>query len=466
MERGDRAFLDAMTGIFQHRNPKHALEGLCDGVCNVATGVGLGVAALITATSAGASEEGALGAAKGFGAGLVGLAGLAGYGTYTGAQQLLRGITNTPEAASHALKGDQLWDSSLGKWSAVNLWEDLMTLPTTDEDIQLRARRKFIEQEHILQRDKQEKDNTTNEDTSPASASSSLDYYGLLEVDRTASTEEIRKAFMRKALVSHPDKNPNDSDATREFQQLLTAYNILKNEGMRLTYDQYGGHQQPFGEGGVANAAEAAESVNPFEILLGTKFLEPLTGMLRLIYYFESNALYTNEMLTELHCRNRLRVARNLLSFVETCGEERFSILLRDAVSTRCGPQIVACVAESYHIAARQGLYDSNWKRELDGWYSSKVLSLSSTARTAAASAKAVTKTIKKTLSEEDLIEMLLCACKYDVCRTVLQACRLILYDSGASSIEKQRRVHQLNKLSNMARAEVERELASRACTN
>ncbi|CCW65207.1 unnamed protein product [Phytomonas sp. EM1] len=451
-----------MTGIFAQGNPKHALEGLGDGVRNVATGVGLGVAALVTTTSAGASQEGALGAAKGLGAGLVGLAGLTGYGTYAGVRQLVRGITNTPEAATHALKGDQLWDSTLGKWAEVNLWQDLATLPATDEDIQAQARREFIEQEKILKAYTPAKEGIAHEDSSPVRSSSSPDYYDLLGVDRTAASDEIRKAFMRKALVAHPDKNPNDPDATWRFQQLMTAYNTLSNEAMRVTYDQYREDPSLRREGSGANAAGGAESVNLLEVILGAEFLEPLIGRIRLIYYFETNALYTHEMLTELHRRNRLRVARNLLSFVEAGGEERFRAALRDAISTRCGPQIVDCVAEGYHIAARQCLYDSSWKRELDSWYTSKALSLSSTAHAAAASAKAVTKAIKKTLSEDDMTEMLLCACKYDVCRTIIQTCRLILYDNGASANEKHQRAQRLDMLSKMARVEVEKEMASR----
>ena len=53
------------------------------------------------------------------------------------------------------------------------------------------------------------------------------DYYELLEVDRDASEEQIRKAYRKQALKYHPDKNPGDSDAERRFKEWGTLRNRI-----------------------------------------------------------------------------------------------------------------------------------------------------------------------------------------------------------------------------------------------
>ncbi|KAJ1963233.1 hypothetical protein GGI12_002171 [Dipsacomyces acuminosporus] len=63
------------------------------------------------------------------------------------------------------------------------------------------------------------------------------DYYDTLGVSNTASTEEIRTAYMRKAVKVHPDRNPS-ANATSEFQRLADAYYTLSDADRRRTYDR------------------------------------------------------------------------------------------------------------------------------------------------------------------------------------------------------------------------------------
>ena len=65
------------------------------------------------------------------------------------------------------------------------------------------------------------------------------DYYKVLEVDRTASQKEIKKAFRNLALKHHPDKNP-DEDTSRKFREIAEAYEVLRDEEKRRQYDQMG----------------------------------------------------------------------------------------------------------------------------------------------------------------------------------------------------------------------------------
>jgi len=66
------------------------------------------------------------------------------------------------------------------------------------------------------------------------------DYYEILEVSRDATLEVIKKAYRQKALQYHPDKNPGDKAAEEKFKEATEAYEILKDEEKRQTYDRYG----------------------------------------------------------------------------------------------------------------------------------------------------------------------------------------------------------------------------------
>ncbi|XP_066998164.1 dnaJ homolog subfamily B member 6-B isoform X2 [Anabrus simplex] len=68
-----------------------------------------------------------------------------------------------------------------------------------------------------------------------------VDYYRILEVSRTASTTDIKKAYRRLALRWHPDKNPENLDeATKKFKEISEAYEVLSDDKKRRVYDQYG----------------------------------------------------------------------------------------------------------------------------------------------------------------------------------------------------------------------------------
>uniref|UniRef100_A0A182RDB2 DnaJ homolog subfamily C member 17 n=1 Tax=Anopheles funestus TaxID=62324 RepID=A0A182RDB2_ANOFN len=67
---------------------------------------------------------------------------------------------------------------------------------------------------------------------------SDIDIYGLLEVDIAATEQEIRKAYRKKALQCHPDKNPDNPKAAQLFQELSKALEILMDVSARAAYDR------------------------------------------------------------------------------------------------------------------------------------------------------------------------------------------------------------------------------------
>ncbi|MFY9280372.1 MAG: DnaJ C-terminal domain-containing protein [Bacteroidia bacterium] len=75
------------------------------------------------------------------------------------------------------------------------------------------------------------------------------DFYDILGVTKSASAEEIKKAYRKKAIQFHPDKNPGDKAAEDKFKEAAEAYEILSNVEKKQRYDQYG-HAGVDGQGG------------------------------------------------------------------------------------------------------------------------------------------------------------------------------------------------------------------------
>src|SRR5690625_2658936 len=86
------------------------------------------------------------------------------------------------------------------------------------------------------------------------------DYYEILGVSKSASAEEIKKAYRKKAIQYHPDKNPDDKEAEEKFKEAAEAYEVLSDPEKRQRYDQFG-HAGVGGAGGFGGGGMNMEDI-------------------------------------------------------------------------------------------------------------------------------------------------------------------------------------------------------------
>jgi len=95
------------------------------------------------------------------------------------------------------------------------------------------------------------------------------DYYEVLGVDKSATADQIKKAYRKKAIQFHPDKNPGNKEAEEHFKEAAEAYDVLSNQDKRARYDQFGhagmsgaaGNGGPFGGGFGGGAGMSMDDI-------------------------------------------------------------------------------------------------------------------------------------------------------------------------------------------------------------
>ena len=92
---------------------------------------------------------------------------------------------------------------------------------------------------------------------------SKQDYYQLLGLSKTASADEIKKAYRKLAMQYHPDKNPGNKEAEAKFKQISEAYEILQDPQKKAMYDQYG--HSAFSQGAGGHHAHGGDFSDAFE---------------------------------------------------------------------------------------------------------------------------------------------------------------------------------------------------------
>lgn len=102
-----------------------------------------------------------------------------------------------------------------------------------------------------------------------------VDYYELLEIERSADDKSIKSAYRRLAMRYHPDKNPGCGESEAKFKAISEAYDCLKDPQKRAAYDRFGhaAFQQGMGNGGGRGpGADFSDIGDIFETIFGSAF--------------------------------------------------------------------------------------------------------------------------------------------------------------------------------------------------
>ncbi|MBU0673357.1 MAG: DnaJ domain-containing protein [Proteobacteria bacterium] len=98
-----------------------------------------------------------------------------------------------------------------------------------------------------------------------------MDYYKLLEVERTADGKDIKKAYRKLALKYHPDRNKDNKEAEEKFKKISEAYAVLSDPEKRKQYDTYGseGFQQRYSQEDIFRNVDLGDILKEFGINFG-----------------------------------------------------------------------------------------------------------------------------------------------------------------------------------------------------
>lgn len=292
--------------IFSTKNPKDAVAGLSSGLKSVCKGVVGGASALVALPILGAHEEGPIGFVKGLGLGLLSAVGMTIAGVGTGVVQIGRGIANTPRAISSKMN-EQIWDEEKRIWITYDLKEEYEEMLSTESAQKVALDKVVVD----------------------------MTMYNEVGVSASASADEIKKAYRKKAMVLHPDKNTNDVNAKEKFQKLGEAYQILSNPQLRAAYDEKG-------KAGIDKGA-LMDSAQLFEMIFGSQRFEAFCGELQLLSFKDSIKaveaediqletmkkaevkMRTKQKKREIHCA--VNLAKLLDSYLADTSEEHISFI-------------------------------------------------------------------------------------------------------------------------------------------
>ena len=109
------------------------------------------------------------------------------------------------------------------------------------------------------------------------------DYYEVLGVSKSASADELKKAYRKLAMKYHPDRNPDNKEADEKFKEICEAYEVLSDTQKRQRYDQFGhdGMKSAFGPGGFdfgRDFTHAGDFGDLFETIFGGGFADMFGG--------------------------------------------------------------------------------------------------------------------------------------------------------------------------------------------
>lgn len=470
--------------FFSDDHPRHIGAGVRNGLVDACKGVVYGGVSLIAASVSGIHQSivqrDPVPGVKGIAVGAIGFVGLSLAGVYNGAVQVVQGAAHTKEAMEATWDGNQFWDDRVNQWVTLNLDKENETLPASDDDVFGAARLAFLkkEQHRRAERDQKQQQQEQSGSGDAAGAASAqtrsatsvedpMEYYSVLGLKKNVSPSDLKKTFAKKALESHPDKNPNDPNASARFQSINEAYRVLSNPVLRQQYDQTG--TSPFRADTPPSSSSAASSSshvmstsyadsNPMEdAIAGGAVLRPWIGRLRYLLYFHPTLLFSSALMKTYTQRKQLRAAlylRRLLDADDRQWLEYQTTTLTDMVRVDQGAEVVLVLAKSFETIVAQ--FESNHvlTREVvrvatSVWNSAQYAGL-----VAMEAIHSGTKVFKKAFQPTDLQQLIFTACIGDIETTAEQAATFVIIDASLTTHEaRAQRLKRLKEVAQVMRA-------------
>lgn len=319
--------------------------------------------------------EGVLGLVLGTAVGVLHFGFMTTSGAVAGAYQLMRGLERTVTAVRESSQG-KVWSSTTRDWEFYSLQKESDYLTDTRSQ-------------------KQNSDNVNNSQRRLRKHVKDRAYYDILQVPVDADSSTIKKAYYRRALDVHPDKNnlQSEREASEQFQMLSTVYNTLVSSETRELYDKYGLCFQ-------GHVPEGSSNVDPyvfFAILFGSSVVEPYIGNLAIasivdnalsltkfsvpqiafggFNFYSSVQQVQRQVDVAIHLRDRtdcfVMGACTIDEFRQSCKAESQSL----ALAMKGKPErdfLLRSIGSGLVLETKQYL-EPAWKKSLHGWFTDAI---------------------------------------------------------------------------------------------
>lgn len=324
---------EMMSLAFYRSQPRNLVSGCLRALSNLVVGVGLGMGGSCMLAAREYQRRRYLVLIAGS---LFTMISTSAVGGVFAAQQVAKGLMSSIESITNP---SCVWDETLNQWHTIYLREAEKHLPFTDEDLDEQAREAYRNYSE------------THSDHAAVATAETEDpnsLYAIIGVPRTATPEEIRKAYRTKALALHPDKCGNTPEANVHFQNLCSAYAVLSNPATREEYHQRPASARMETDGSASPASPPSPSVMLASQLQLTS-ARPLVGPLAALLFFQPFHFYSHQLRIEKQHRREVRLALTLSEFLK--GEEgmcRARAQAEEAAECSLSRQMLPWVAEEY----------------------------------------------------------------------------------------------------------------------
>jgi len=326
--------------MFSTRRPKNLLAGLSSGIKSLLKGTVSGVVGLVAAPTVGAKDGGFQGFCVGLANGLASAIALPVTGAAVATLQISRGAMNSVESVIESANGKD-WDQEKREWYAY--------------DLQAEAHKMLSLDEFAAGPNSPSSNGRGSRDGGRKAAPADTRYYDLLGVAPDATTDGIKKAYYKRALKLHPDKNPNNAQAAEQFQKCSEAYQVLADPTMRARYDRHG--------------ASSIDNVNFmdagvfFTMLFGSERFEPYIGRLALASYASMEGGLSSSRMQIKQQKREVDLALKLVDLIGAYVDgdvevfrERVQREAKELAAVSFGACLLFVVAEIYTCRAEEFL--------------------------------------------------------------------------------------------------------------